>query len=87
MRSEIFQEADFYETIYGTFTALRCKCLIINGAGEGNRTLVSGNAISLRRGSDSNTTSSPKVEAWILAGPVCPVCGEMPVPAAVPAKT
>ncbi len=27
--------------IYCTFTALICKCLIMNGAGEGNRTLVS----------------------------------------------
>jgi hypothetical protein len=29
-------------SFYCTFTALNCKCLIINGAGEGNRTLVSG---------------------------------------------
>src|ERR1022692_2826911 len=28
-------------SVYCTFTALRCKSLIINGAGEGNRTLVS----------------------------------------------
>ena len=28
--------------LYCTFTALSCKSLIINGAGEGNRTLVSG---------------------------------------------
>jgi hypothetical protein len=27
-------------SFYCTFTALNCKCLIINGAGEGNRTLV-----------------------------------------------
>ena len=29
-------------SIYCTVTAPRCKSLIINGAGEGNRTLVSG---------------------------------------------
>jgi len=29
-------------SVYCTFTALRCKSLITNGAGEGNRTLVTG---------------------------------------------
>jgi len=30
------------QSFYCTFTAIRRKCLIMNGAGEGNRTLVSG---------------------------------------------
>ena len=28
------------QSFYCTFTAIRRKCLIMNGAGEGNRTLV-----------------------------------------------
>ena len=28
------------QSFYCTFTAHRCKCLMLNGAGEGNRTLV-----------------------------------------------
>ena len=34
-------ERQFLGSVYCTFTALICKSLIINGAGEGNRTLVS----------------------------------------------
>jgi hypothetical protein len=33
-------ERQDFQSIYCTFTALICKSLIINGAGEGNRTLV-----------------------------------------------
>ena len=53
------------QSFYCTFTAIRRKCLIMNGAGEGNRTLVSvGTAKIIENGRkmrDLSATRGPSV--------------------------
>ena len=50
------------QSFYCTFTAIRRKCLIMNGAGEGNRTLVSG------LGSPHSTIEPHPRQAQLVAG-------------------
>ena len=51
------------QSFYCTFTAIRRKCLIMNGAGEGNRTLVSG------LGSPHSTIEPHPLPVGIADGP------------------